>query len=97
MLRDVTALKSEFDDIQKEIETLEAEGCSGGSLVVIRLGFKGRILALQISPEVLAEESTSLLEDLIKAAHESARERLEELTADKMSALTGGLPFPLKL
>ena len=43
--------------------------------------------------EILKEEKT-VLEDLIKAALNQAKEKVEEMSAEEMKKITGGIPLP---
>jgi len=62
--------------------------------VTIRMNGKGDMLGLKIDPSLFKEDESEILEDLIIAAHKLAKDRAEEITAEKTKELTAGLPIP---
>ena len=73
---------------------VEAEGVSGAGLVKVRLNGKGGLNAISIDPSLLREGEGEILEDLIVAAHNDAKIKVEAVMAEKTKALTAGLPLP---
>ena len=66
---------------------------SGGGSVKIILNGDGEIENLHIS-ESLLRENKSLIEDLIIAAHNNAKNNLKTKTSDELSKITGGFGIP---
>jgi hypothetical protein len=87
-------LQSKLAEAQEELEKLEVEGVSGGGMVRVTLTGKGTMAGIKIDPSLLKAEEGEILEDLIVAAHNDAKVKAEAATAEKMKALTGGLPLP---
>jgi len=94
LMKQATELKSKMDAIQAELERLEVEGAAGGGLVVLKLSGKGELRGARIDDSLLKPDQKEILEDLLVAAHAEARRKLDTLLAEKMQALTGGLPLP---
>lgn len=94
MMGKVKELQSKMEDMQAELEDLEAQGMSAGGMVTVTLSGKGLMKGLTIDPSLLKPGEEEILEDLIIAAHNSAKSRVEDLTREKTSELTAGLPFP---
>ena len=80
--------------MQDEIATLEATGQSGGGLVSITLTGKFEMKALKIDPSLIKADEAEILEDLILAAHNDAKNKVEQIMQEKTKALTAGLPIP---
>ncbi|KAI1691827.1 ybaB/EbfC DNA-binding family domain-containing protein [Ditylenchus destructor] len=80
--------------MQDEIANLEATASSGGGLVTVTLSGKGTLSALRIDPSLAKEDDVEILEDLIIAAHNDAKAKLEAEMAEKTQSLTAGLPIP---
>tara|TARA_B100000953_G_C17962980_1_gene403613 strand:- start:516 stop:833 length:318 start_codon:yes stop_codon:yes gene_type:complete len=86
-------LESKMKESQKKIKNINATGASGGNSVKITLNGEGEIINLDISPEVLKEDKT-IIEDLIKAAHNNAKSQLKSMTSEEISKATGGFGIP---
>jgi len=94
LMKQATELKAKMEAMQAELERLEVEGVAGGGLVTLKLSGKGELRAARIDDTLLKLDQKEILEDLLVAAHADARRKLEAMLADKMQALTGGLPLP---
>ena len=94
MMGKVKELQSKMEDMQSELETMEAEGSAGGGMVTVTLTAKGEMKGVQIDPSLMKEDDIEILEDLIVAAHASAKAKAEELAKEKTAELTAGLPLP---
>jgi len=94
LMKQATELKSKMEAMQAELERLEVEGSAGGGLVAIKLSGKGEMRGARIDDSLCKLDQKEILEDLLVAAHADARRKLETMLAEKMQALTGGLPLP---
>lgn len=94
MLGKAKEMQAKMQAMQEEIAALEATGNSGGGLVSVTLSGKGVMSALKIDPSLLKEDEAEILEDLIVAAHNEAKTKIETVMAEKTQALTAGLPLP---
>ncbi len=86
-------IESKMKESQEKIKNITATGISGGNLVKITLNGEGEIIDMDISTEVLKEDK-SILEDLIKAAHNNAKSQLKSKTTEELSKATGGFGIP---
>ena len=87
-------MQAKFQAMQDEIATLEATGQAGGGLVSVTLTGKFEMKSLKIDPSLLKPEEAEILEDLIVAALNDARQKAEGKLAEKMQEMTGGLQLP---
>ena len=92
-------LETKMKESQEKIKNITATGISGGNSVKITLNGEGEIVEIYISPEILKEDKT-IIEDLIKAAHNNAKSQLKSKTSEEISKATGGFgiqdfKFPL--
>lgn len=94
IMKQAKALQSKMEELQSELETLEVEGTSGGGLVRIVMTGKAQVKRVSIAPELMKADEREILEDLIVAASNDAKGKVEKLAAEKMKSLTGGLPMP---
>ncbi len=94
MMKQAQELQGRMAELQGEIEQLEIEGRSGGGLVAVTLNGKGEMRAVTIDASLLEPGEGEIVEDLIVAAHNDAKGKIESALQDKMKDLTGGLPLP---
>lgn len=94
MMKQAQELQTKMGELQAELEAMEVEGVAGGGLVKVTLSGKGAMAKLSIDPSLVKPEEVEILEDLIVAAHNDAKQKAEKTMAEKMQALTAGLPLP---
>jgi hypothetical protein len=94
LMKQASELKSKMEAMQAEIERVEVDGTAGGGMVTVVLSGKGDLKNARIDASLLKADQKEIVEDLLVAAHADARRKLEATLADKMQALTGGLPLP---
>jgi nucleoid-associated protein EbfC len=80
--------------MQEDLVALEVQGQSGGGLVTVLLDGKGSLKRLKVDPSLMIPAETEILEDLIIAATDDARLKVEVHVQAKMAEVTGGLPLP---
>tara|TARA_Y100001970_G_scaffold186131_1_gene226363 strand:+ start:1735 stop:2052 length:318 start_codon:yes stop_codon:yes gene_type:complete len=86
-------LESKMKESQENIKNINVTAVSGGDSVKITLNGEGDIVNLYISPDILKEDKT-IIEDLIKAAHNNAKSQLKSKTSEEISKATGGFGIP---
>ena len=74
--------------------TVAADGTAGGGMVTVTLTGKGVLQAVKIDPSMFKEDDVEILEDLIIAAHNDAKGKIEAIVAEKTQEMTAGLPIP---
>jgi DNA-binding YbaB/EbfC family protein len=87
-------MQAKFQAMQEEIAQMEATGQAGGGLVNVTITGKFEMKALKIDPSLFKEEEVEILEDLILAAHNDAKAKVEAAMKEKSATLTAGLPLP---
>ena len=86
-------LKAKMKESQEKIKNIQVQGTSGTGSVKVTLNGDGEMVKLEISPETVKEEK-SIIEDLIVAAHNSAKSQLKTKTTEEISKATGGFGIP---
>lgn len=94
MMGKIKDMQSKMEKMQEELADLECEGVAGGGMVSVRLSGKGLMKGLSIDPSMFKEDDVEILEDLIVAAHNDAKAKLETTVAERTKELTAGLPIP---
>lgn len=91
IMRQAQAMQAKINEAQKKLEAMEVEGSAGGGMVKLRLSGKNALLGVTIDPSLLKEDEAEIVEDLLKAAHDDARRKLEDAQGEEMKGLSGGL------
>ena len=94
MLSKAKEMQEKMKDAQEQIKKIEVEGASGGNLVKVRLSGDYELKSIEIT-DAAKTESQDIINDLIIAAYNNARENLKKKSAEELSKLTGGLNLPL--
>ncbi|MHC8507848.1 MAG: YbaB/EbfC family nucleoid-associated protein [Rhodospirillales bacterium] len=94
MFKQAQELQTKMAEAQEKLASAEAEGQAGAGMVRVRLSGKFELLDVFIDPSLLGGENAEVVQDLIKAAHQDARQKAETMMAESMRELTGGLPLP---
>ena len=97
MLSKAKAMQDKMKEAQDAIKNIEVEGMSGGNLVKVTLSGDYEIKAIKISDEA-KKESLDIINDLIIAAYNNAKENLKKKSSEELLKATGGmnLPFDFK-
>ena len=82
-------LEAKMKESQEKIKEIKAEGVSGSNSVKITLDGEGEMQKIELSDEIIKEDKT-IIEDLIVAAHNSAKSQLKTKTTEEISKATGG-------
>ena len=93
MMQQAQEMQGKMQEMQARMEEVEMTGQSGAGLVSVTLNGKGEMRGLNLDPS-LKDGDVEVMEDLIMAAHNDAKRRVEVYTQEEMSKLTGGLNLP---
>ncbi len=95
MMKEAQKLQEKMTAMQAELAEVEVVGTSGGGMVEVTLNGKAEARRVKIDPSMLAgPEDVEMLEDLMVAAINDAKSKVEAAIAEKMSEMTGGLQLP---
>ena len=97
MLEKAKLMQQKMREAQDEIKNIQVEGVSGGTLVKVILSGDYELKSISIS-ENAKKESQEIINDLIIAAYNNAKENLKKKSSEEISKITGGinLPFDIK-
>ena len=94
MLSKAKAMQEKMKEAQEQIKRIEVEGVSGGNLVKVILTGDYEIKSILISDEA-KKEKQEIVNDLIIAAYNNAKENLKKKSAEELSKVTGVLNLPM--
>ncbi len=87
-------LQEKLAKAQQELGNITLEASSGGGAVKVTINGQQKIQSVKISAEVINPDDIELLEDLVLAAVSEAIAKSQELAAERLGGLTGGLKIP---
>ena len=94
ILEKAKEIESKVKESQEKIKNIKVEGTSGGGLVKVIATAKGSFKTMSIDKSLIKIEEKEILEDLIIAAINDAKQKGENAAQEQMKSLTGGLPLP---
>ncbi len=94
LMKQAQQMQAKMQEMQEAMASAEITGQSGGGMVMVTLNGKGEARGLKIDPELLDPNETEVLEDLVVAAFNDAKGKVESYTQEKMAEVTGGLELP---
>ena len=94
LMKQAQEMQERVKEMQANLEAEKAEGSAGGGMVVVTMNGRHEIVGVKIDPEVVVPDDVEMLEDLITAACNDARAKIDEKVQEEMGRLTGGLGLP---
>tara|TARA_B100000795_G_scaffold260116_1_gene235665 strand:- start:768 stop:1085 length:318 start_codon:yes stop_codon:yes gene_type:complete len=86
-------MQSKMRESQEKIKNIQAQGISGSNSVKVILNGENEMIKIDLSEEIM-KENKIIIEDLIVAAHNNAKEKLKSKTTEEISKATGGFDIP---
>lgn len=94
LMKQAQEMQKRMMEIQEELANHTVEATVGGGMVTAVVNGQQELISLKISPEAVDSDDVEILEDLIVAAVNEARQQAQELMTQEMSKLTGGVKIP---
>ncbi len=94
ILKQAQQMQAKMAEVQKQLESLEIKGNSGGGMVEVVLSGKGDLISIKIDPSIVDPKEVDVLEDLVVAAFNDAKKKVEDASHAAMSKATGGMGLP---
>ena len=94
LMKQVQKMQQDMMKLQEELKEKTVEATAGGGVVKVVASGKKQIIDIKIDPEVVDPDDVEMLQDLIMAAANEALQKAEDMVADEMGKLTGGLNMP---
>jgi len=94
MMKQAQQMQSKMTEMQENLQDMEVTGSSAGGMCQVTLNGKGEARKLKIDPSLVTPDDATVLEDLILAAFNDAKTKVDTEMREKMSELTGGLQLP---
>jgi len=94
LLKQAQQMQAKMAEMQERLAEKTIESSAGGGMVKVTMNGRHEVISLKIDPEVVDPADVEMLEDLVIAAVNEARSRIDEMVKAEMSSLTGGISMP---
>jgi DNA-binding YbaB/EbfC family protein len=94
MMKQAQKLQAKMAEMQEQLASVEVTGAAGGGMLQVTMNGKGEVRKVKIDPSLVDPDDIEVLEDLIAAACNDAKQKVETHVAERMAELTGGLQLP---
>lgn len=93
LMKQAQKMQENMQKMQEEIANLEVQGQSGGGMVSVQMNGQHEVKRIVIDDSLLGEDR-DMLEDMIAAAVNDAVHKVKQMSQEKMSSVTSGIPLP---
>jgi hypothetical protein len=94
IMKQAQQMQAKMAELQEQLAELQVDGASGGGMVQVTMNGKGALRTVKIDPSLINADDAEVLEDLIVAAVNDAKRKVETRVSEEMQKLTGGLNLP---
>lgn len=91
LMKQAQKMQRQMEEQQKELETKEFTAAAGGGAVEVTVSGKKEVVKVKLAEEVVDPDDIEMLEDLIVAATNEALRKMDEISQQSMSKITGGM------
>lgn len=94
MMKQAQEMQNKMKEMQDRLEDEEVEGESGGGLVGVTMTGQGVVTKVKIDDSLISAGEKDVLEDLIVAAVNDAREKVEDRVAEETERIMEEMGIP---
>lgn len=94
MLKQAQQMQTKMAEVQERLAAMEVDGTAGAGLVTVTMSGKHDIKKVKLDPSLIEPGEAEVLEDLIVAAANDAKAKVDEAMQEEMTKLTGGMQLP---
>lgn len=94
LVRQAQQLQAKMQKVQEEMGTRTVEASAGGGMITAVASGKQELVSIKVERDVVNPDDLEMLQDLIVAAVNAALKKSQEMVAEEMKKLTGGMSIP---
>ena len=94
IMKQAQKMQAQIAKVQEELAEKTVEASAGGGMVTVVVNGKQEVLSIKIEPEVIDAQDKEMLQDLVVAAVNEGLRKSQEMVAEEMKKITGGLQIP---
>ena len=95
MMKKAQEMQSKMQDMQAKLADMTVDGQSGSGMVKTVMTGAGILKSIEIAPGLVDADEKDVLEDLVVAAVNDAKEKVEALVAQETQQIMGGMGMPI--
>jgi len=93
-MQQVKALQDKMARMQEELALKTVEATAGGGMVTVVVNGRQEVMSVKVDRQVVDPEDIEMLQDLIVAAVNDGLRKSQEMAAQEMAKIAGGLNIP---
>jgi nucleoid-associated protein EbfC len=94
MMKQIQKMQNDMLRMQEEIKSRTLEATSGGGVVRVVVNGQKEVESLFIDPQAVDPDDLEMLQDMVVAAVNEGLRKVEEMIAEEMKKITGGMNLP---
>ncbi len=94
LVKQAQEMGGKVKQLNEQLKLLRVTGAAGAGLVEVECNGLGEVLAVRLDPSLVEKQDRELIEDLLPAAINAAKQKADELHAKKMQSIAGGMNLP---
>ncbi len=94
MMKKVQKMQKDMKKLQEDLKKRTVEATVGGGALQLVMNGEKNVESVHIDPTIIDPEDAEMLEDLIVAAVNEANKKVDEMMAQEMGKITGGMHLP---
>ncbi len=94
LLKQAQKMQQKMQELQEELAKRTVEATAGGGMVTAVVNGRQELVSIKIEKEVIDPDDPAMLQDLVVAAVNEAMKKMQQVVAEEMGKLTGGLGLP---
>ena len=94
IMKQAQAMQEQMAKVQEQAAAKTVSGTAGGGIVTVTVNGAMQIVGVVMDPEVVKSGDVEMLQDLVVAAANDALRKAQEMTAEEMKSVTGGMKIP---
>lgn len=94
LMKQAQEAQARMQEMQAKIAQMTVAGESGAGMVRVTMSGAGQVTEVKIDPKLADPDDMEVLEDLIMAAVNDARGKVDQATQEETKKAMGGLPLP---
>lgn len=94
LMKQAQEMQAKMEKAQAELENIEVEGAAGAGMVKVTMNARGDFRGIKLDPSIVNADEVEILEDLILAACNDARDKAAVKSSEEMKNVASGLPIP---
>ncbi len=94
IMKQAQAMQEQMAKVQEQAAAKTVSGTAGGGIVTVTVNGAMQIVAVVMDPEIVKSGDVEMLQDLVVAAVNDALRKAQEMMAEEMKSVTGGMKIP---